>query len=397
LFPAQVSYPRTETEIFKPDADLRGLIEHQRHDPRWGGFAAALVDDAPDSPASFEWPRGGAKDDEAHPPIHPLRAAAPGELAGNEARIYELITRHFLACCARDAKGRQTTVLLDVAGEVFEAKGLVIDRRAFLDVYTWETWHATTLPAFRVGDRLAAADVARFECVEGATRPPTGLTEAELLALMDKHGIGTDATMADHIKTVLTRDYARKDGQTGIFAPQPLGRALVEAYDEMGERLNRPDLRSKMEADVSAVAAGTTSKEALVKAQLATMRRCFDVVAAEAAKLDDAMRQRFGGGGGGHPAPDAAASTTVDDASGFESRCGACGNHMRLRVTTTAGGAKRRYSLRCATCDESFALPDFADSFTNRSEQCLLCGGGRRPSLPPILLVCIELLEEPSH
>ena len=28
---------------------------------------------------------------------------------------------------------------------------------------------------------------------------------------MDAHGIGTDATMADHIKTVLTRDYALRE------------------------------------------------------------------------------------------------------------------------------------------------------------------------------------------
>ncbi len=37
---------------------------------------------------------------------------------------------------------------------------------------------------------------------EGKTCPPKYLTEAELIDLMEKNGIGTDATMHEHIKTV---------------------------------------------------------------------------------------------------------------------------------------------------------------------------------------------------
>lgn len=40
---------------------------------------------------------------------------------------------------------------------------------------------------------------------EGSTTAPSMLTEAELIALMDKHGIGTDATHAEHINTVKER------------------------------------------------------------------------------------------------------------------------------------------------------------------------------------------------
>ena len=49
--------------------------------------------------------------------------------------------------------------------------------------------------------------------------------------------------MADHIKTVLTRDYALRDNAPPhVFRPTPLGSALVEAYDAMGMRLNLPQL-----------------------------------------------------------------------------------------------------------------------------------------------------------
>lgn len=42
---------------------------------------------------------------------------------------------------------------------------------------------------------------------EGRTTAPELLTEAELIALMDKHGIGTDATHAEHISKIIDRGW----------------------------------------------------------------------------------------------------------------------------------------------------------------------------------------------
>lgn len=42
---------------------------------------------------------------------------------------------------------------------------------------------------------------------EGRTTAPENLTEAELIALMDKHGIGTDATHAEHISKIIERGW----------------------------------------------------------------------------------------------------------------------------------------------------------------------------------------------
>lgn len=46
-------------------------------------------------------PRKGKGDDKSHPPIHPIKAGS--NLQGNEAKIYEFVARHFLACCSQDA------------------------------------------------------------------------------------------------------------------------------------------------------------------------------------------------------------------------------------------------------------------------------------------------------
>lgn len=46
---------------------------------------------------------------------------------------------------------------------------------------------------------------------------------------MDTEGIGTDATIAEHIQTILARKYAIKNDQQR-FEPTSIGLALVEGY-----------------------------------------------------------------------------------------------------------------------------------------------------------------------
>ncbi len=80
-------------------------------------------------------------------------------------------------------------------------------------------------------------------CSQGITKPPEKLTEGDLLSAMDRYGIGTDATVADHIKKQLDRGYALKDNNAR-FSPTPLGEALISAYRKMDlANLWQPDLR----------------------------------------------------------------------------------------------------------------------------------------------------------
>ena len=60
---------------------------------------------------------------------------------------------------------------------------------------------------------------------------------------MERHGIGTDATVAEHIQKQLDRRYATKDGNL-TFSPTSLGEGLVSGYRKMGlQNLWLPDLR----------------------------------------------------------------------------------------------------------------------------------------------------------
>ena len=113
--------------------------------------------------------------------------------------MYELVARHFLACVSADAKGHETTVNVSIASESFYASGLMILERNYLDVYPYERWSDKEIPNY---DNIVEFYPDAIDLVGGETSAPNLLTEADLIALMDKHGIGTDATHADHIETV---------------------------------------------------------------------------------------------------------------------------------------------------------------------------------------------------
>jgi DNA topoisomerase-3 len=70
----------------------------------------------------FSGPRKGKFDDKAHPPIHPVRMA--GDLTPREFKVYELISRSFLASVSKDAKGESKEVTIRVGKEQFSLKGL---------------------------------------------------------------------------------------------------------------------------------------------------------------------------------------------------------------------------------------------------------------------------------
>ena len=80
------------------------------------------------------------------------------------------------------------------------------------------------------------------------------LSEADLINKMDQNGIGTDATIHEHIKTVQERGYAKKEGQH--FRPTQVGLNLIKAYEHVGIELYKPSLRSQIEKELQKIATG---------------------------------------------------------------------------------------------------------------------------------------------
>merc|ERR1711920_1171388 len=66
--------------------------------------------------------------------------------------------------------------------------------------------HALKVPQLRPGQKLR---VTGTNLDHDRTKHPEYLKESELITLMDKNGIGTDATMTQHIDNVVSRHYVK--------------------------------------------------------------------------------------------------------------------------------------------------------------------------------------------
>merc|ERR1719291_10023 len=142
---------------------------------------------------------------------------------------------------------------------------------------------------------------------EDYTRPPDYLKESELIERMDRQGIGTDASIPQHIQNILDRRYCQvcgpgDDGWPGKpipteeqlwkmrqrnpnerielpksrhMVPSGLGLALIGAYMTLDRELCEPQVRAFMESQVSKIADGSESQADVVRANLDLFHKKF--------------------------------------------------------------------------------------------------------------------------
>lgn len=335
-----VSYPRTETTLYQDGYDLEGLVRKQAGpgNSQWASYADRLL-----AQGHFRWPQSGGKDDGAHPPIHPTKPYNSGSdnsnNSGDKARVYEFIVRHFLASCSPDAIGQETKIGIMVAGERFQCTGLMVMEKNWLEVFPWAKWGGSeTLPKLEGGQRFVPKEIQLYQ---GRTEPPPRMRETDLLAKMDAYGIGTDATVADHIAKQLDRGYATKDEASLTFAPTSLGESLISAYRKMGlESLWLPTLRGSIEQNIAAVARGAMTKERVLEDAIRHFGETFRIANQRKQMLVEEVRSIVFAG---------VASAPVQQIHGQEfARCPHCGVSPMV-VSRTEGGA---YVITCAAVCE---------------------------------------------
>ncbi|WAQ88491.1 hypothetical protein PtA15_9A618 [Puccinia triticina] len=117
------------------------------------------------------------------------------------------------------------------------------------------------------------------ELKEGTTSRPNLLTEADLVGLMDRNGIGTDATIAEHIAKIIDRNYVFKihEGATQYLVPSTLGMGLVEGYNAIGldKSLSKPQLRRETEQRMTMICEGSRSKGDVLTQTIDEYREMF--------------------------------------------------------------------------------------------------------------------------
>ncbi|MDK2891786.1 DNA topoisomerase [Methanohalophilus sp.] len=247
-----ISYPRTETNRYEEEHDFKSMLIslHQLEDYR--DIVSKLLEDKIS-------PRNGKKDGHDHPPIHPIKAASKTEIYKyvrhpNAWDVYDMIVRHYLANLMKSAIFEKTRLEIHIKDEPFDSKGSVLREKGWMEVYPYETSMEKLLPFVKEGETVSVNELKK---TKSETSPPKRMTEAELLTLMDKHGIGTKATAPSHIETNKKRGYFETKGKT--ISMLDTGYTLMDALGSSVPILIQPEIRARIEALIQDVEDGTKS------------------------------------------------------------------------------------------------------------------------------------------
>ncbi|NET50286.1 MAG: DNA topoisomerase I, partial [Merismopedia sp. SIO2A8] len=107
------------------------------------------------------------------------------------------------------------------------------------------------LPPLRVGDSV---DCQNLDAIGHETQPPARYTEASLVKMLEKEGIGRPSTYASIIGTLVKRNYAQLNNNTMI--PTFLAFAVTGLLEDYFPDLVDPGFTAKMERTLDDIAAG---------------------------------------------------------------------------------------------------------------------------------------------
>jgi DNA topoisomerase-3 len=185
----------------------------------------------------------------------------PKNLTDAEQKLYDLVTKRFLAVFFPAAEFLVTTRITRVEGEPFKSEGKVMVNAGWLAVYGKEaqTEDAPGLVPVAAGERVHTREV-RVEACQ--TKPPPRFTEATLLSAMEgagklvndeelreamaEKGLGTPATRAAIIEGLIFEQYMNRLGRE--LQPTAKAFSLIALLQGLGiPELSKPELTGDWE------------------------------------------------------------------------------------------------------------------------------------------------------
>ncbi len=251
-----ISYPRTESTQYAENFDLKEVLHQQKGSPHWGEEVRELLS------KGINRPRKG-HDAGDHPPITPMRPASRDQLDGDAWKIYDYVVRHFIGTVSYNCKYMATTLSISVGEEAFSFCGKKLLEPGFTAVMTWQALtEEESVPKLNKGDELP---VKELKLSERQTSPPDYLTESDLITLMEKHGIGTDASIPVHINNICQRNYVTIASSGRRLVPTNLGVVLVHGYLKIDPDLVHPQMRSAVEEQLDLIAQGKANFRSVLR------------------------------------------------------------------------------------------------------------------------------------
>lgn len=281
-----VTYPRVDTTYLSEDLHpkipgiLKGLTYYSRFTER------LLSQPIEKSKAVFD-----DKKVTDHHAIIPT-GVAPSGISQDEQRIYDLITRRFIAAFYPPCIVSNTTVLGKVGNLEFKATGKQILSDGWQEVYAdlkkgkKSNDDEVIMPEFTEGEKGPHEPAIH----QGKTSPPKAFTEATLLRAMETagkqvddeemrdllkdNGIGRPSTRANIIETLFRRQYIEKKRKN--INATTTGMALIDTIQN--ELLKSAELTGQWERKLRLIEKGEYSPDVFKQELYAMIREITDEV-----------------------------------------------------------------------------------------------------------------------
>ena len=210
-----------------------------------------------------------AKTQDAHEAIRPIDIALAPEkikqyLPVDEAKLYDLIWKRFVACQMKPAEYAQRQVTIKGGIYTFKVTGSTLIFDGFLLVYheeeEGEKEDIVKLPA----DLKAKnpVDLKKVDPKQHFTQPPARYTEASLVKELEKEGIGRPSTYVAVLNTIRARSYTTLEKKK--FVPTELGMVVTEMLVKNLPEIMNPKFTAMMEAELDKVAEGELDRDTLL-------------------------------------------------------------------------------------------------------------------------------------
>ncbi|MEZ5619315.1 MAG: DNA topoisomerase III [Rhodocyclaceae bacterium] len=254
-----LTYPRTDSRYLPEDyiATVKATLKSFSGTP-YAGFAGQILKGGWAHPNKRIFNNAKVSD---HFAIIPT-GTAPTNLSEAEQKLYDLVSKRFLAIFFPAAEYNITTRITRVEGEAFKTEGKVLVSAGWLAIYGKEAQGEDETPQLspvQQKERVWANDV---EVKANQTKPPARFTEATLLTAMEgagklieeeelrdamsARGLGTPATRAATIEGLLQEEYVHRNGRE--LQPTAKAFSLMVALSTLGiDELHSPELTGNWE------------------------------------------------------------------------------------------------------------------------------------------------------
>lgn len=265
-----ITYPRTGSRYIGDDvfAGVPSLIENLKQHPEFGKQADYLLTNLPLNKRSVN-----AKKVTDHHAILPTNEK-PFHLSGDKQSIYDMVVGRMLEAFHKECLKEITKITIE-SGSLFVANGTVIRSAGWRSVYNEpdedkKEEDNATLPKVAAGENLP---VTQKDLLEKQTKPKSLYNEASLLKALEtcgkeiedeelrdamkEGGLGTPATRANIIETLITRDYIIREKRNLV----PTGKGLA-VYDVVKDKkIAQAELTGSWEKRLEEIRSGASVAE----------------------------------------------------------------------------------------------------------------------------------------